>query len=130
MAKTQEELIQLKKEYENLNTKLKELSEDELKMVTGGSALKQLDCVIQSFLNEESCFQEVAVAEKNQVIQPQNSIPHLFNNDLSHHEYNKYSNSKTVFKCKMCGYLNLDLFEIQNHVKNVHNGDTNMIEPV
>lgn len=37
MPKTQEELTQLKEEYETLNNKLKELSEDELKMVTGGS---------------------------------------------------------------------------------------------
>ena len=31
MAKTQEELIKLKIEYESLNNKLKELTEDELK---------------------------------------------------------------------------------------------------
>ena len=37
MAKTQEELTQLKTEYETLNNKLKELSEDELKIVIGGS---------------------------------------------------------------------------------------------
>ena len=36
MAKTQEELNQLKNEYETLNNKLNELSEDELKLVTGG----------------------------------------------------------------------------------------------
>ena len=36
MAKTQEELNQLKKEYEALNSKLKELTEEELKLVTGG----------------------------------------------------------------------------------------------
>ena len=34
--KTQEELIALKKEYEALNAKLKELTEEELKEVTGG----------------------------------------------------------------------------------------------
>ena len=34
--KTQEELTQLKTEYETLNNKLKELSDDELKEVTGG----------------------------------------------------------------------------------------------
>ena len=37
MAKTQEELNTLKTEYETLNNKLKELSEDELKLVTGGA---------------------------------------------------------------------------------------------
>ena len=35
MAKTKEELQQLKQEYESLNNKLKELNEDELKLVTG-----------------------------------------------------------------------------------------------
>ena len=34
--KTKDELNQLKKEYEALNNKLKELSEDELKEVSGG----------------------------------------------------------------------------------------------
>ena len=37
MAKTKEELNQLKIEYETLNNKLNELSEDELKLVTGGA---------------------------------------------------------------------------------------------
>ena len=36
MAKTQEELKELKTEYETLNNKLKELSDDELKTVVGG----------------------------------------------------------------------------------------------
>ena len=35
--KTQEELNELKQEYESLTTKLKELTEDELIAVTGGS---------------------------------------------------------------------------------------------
>ena len=34
--KTKEELEQLKNEYESLNKKLSELSQDELKQVTGG----------------------------------------------------------------------------------------------
>ena len=37
MAKTQEELNQLKNEYETLNNKLKELTDEELKQVTGGT---------------------------------------------------------------------------------------------
>ena len=37
MHMTNEELKQLKSEYENLNNKLKELSEDELKIVIGGN---------------------------------------------------------------------------------------------
>ena len=36
MAKTEKELKALKNEYELLVNKLKELSEDELKLVTGG----------------------------------------------------------------------------------------------
>ena len=36
MSKTKEELEQLKSECETLNNKLRELSEEELKMVTGG----------------------------------------------------------------------------------------------
>ena len=36
MAKTKEELNQLKQELESLNQKLKELTDDELKQVTGG----------------------------------------------------------------------------------------------
>ena len=41
MAKTQEELTQLKTEYETLNNKLKELSDDELKQVTGGYTVNE-----------------------------------------------------------------------------------------
>ena len=37
MAKTQEELKQIKLEFETLTNKLKELSIDELKQVTGGA---------------------------------------------------------------------------------------------
>lgn len=37
MAKTMKELKQIKQEYETLASKLKELSEDELKQVTGGT---------------------------------------------------------------------------------------------
>ena len=37
MTKTKEELIVLKSEYETLTSKLKELSEEELKVVTGGT---------------------------------------------------------------------------------------------
>ena len=36
MAKTKEELNELKQEYDSLTNKLKELTEDELLQVTGG----------------------------------------------------------------------------------------------
>ena len=40
MAKTQEELNQLKIEYETFTTKLQKLSDDELKLVTGGADIR------------------------------------------------------------------------------------------
>ena len=43
MAKTQEELTQLKSEYETLKNKLKELSDEELKQVTGGTDIPGLE---------------------------------------------------------------------------------------
>lgn len=43
MAKTKEELEQIKKEYEEFNNKLKELSEEELKQVTGGGETTIID---------------------------------------------------------------------------------------
>lgn len=39
MVKTNEELKELKTEFDNLTNKLKELSEDELKEVTGGEMI-------------------------------------------------------------------------------------------
>ena len=41
MAKTKEELNTLKIEYETLTNKLKELTEDELNIVTGGSDINR-----------------------------------------------------------------------------------------
>ena len=41
MAKTQEELNTLKTEYETLNNKLKELTEDELEQVIGGQSIPE-----------------------------------------------------------------------------------------
>ena len=38
--KTKEELEQIKEDYKNLNKKLAELSEDELKQVTGGIGVR------------------------------------------------------------------------------------------
>ncbi|MDO4941052.1 MAG: bacteriocin [Erysipelotrichaceae bacterium] len=38
MNKTNEELQQLKQEYETIVSKLKDLSEDELKQISGGSS--------------------------------------------------------------------------------------------
>lgn len=43
MSKTKEELKELKQEFETLNNKLKELTEDELKQVTGGIDIPCID---------------------------------------------------------------------------------------
>lgn len=40
MANIKEELTQLKEEYESLNNKIVELSDDEIELVSGGSALE------------------------------------------------------------------------------------------
>ena len=51
MAKTQEELNELKNEYETLNNKLQELTEDELMQVTGGVfALEGKVAEVKNFL--------------------------------------------------------------------------------
>ena len=48
MAKTQEELTQLKEEYETLNNKIAELTDDELKLVSGGgSALERCKSALE-----------------------------------------------------------------------------------
>ena len=47
MAKTQEELIELKKEYETLSNKLKELTEDELSIVVGGQNIGDTTATIE-----------------------------------------------------------------------------------
>ena len=58
--KTQEELNQLKVEYETLNNKLKELSEDELGYVTGGHSVDgasvHYQCSIVCNLNPDTCI--------------------------------------------------------------------------
>ena len=46
MSKTQEELKELKNEYETLNNKLKELTEDELNIIVGGNGInRDLDVI-------------------------------------------------------------------------------------
>ena len=42
MAKSKEELLELKKEYESLCNKLKDLTEDELVAVSGGTYKKDI----------------------------------------------------------------------------------------
>ena len=47
--KTQEELTQLKTEYERLTDKLKELNEDELNIVFGGLLNREIGIVFQQY---------------------------------------------------------------------------------
>ena len=60
MTKTKEELSQLKVEYESLNIKLKELDDDELKQVTGGTNIED------SYLTRERTESEYNHKPKNQ----------------------------------------------------------------
>ena len=48
MAKTKEELNLLKIEYETVTNKLKELTEEELNMVTGGEDITELDANVSN----------------------------------------------------------------------------------
>ena len=63
MAKTQEELNELKQEYESLVTKLKELTEDELKLVTGGGYQHHIFWGTTWILAEEAKKNDVSSAK-------------------------------------------------------------------
>ena len=63
MAKTQEELNQLKTEYETLNNKHKELTEDELKLVTGGGYQHPIFWGATLILAEEAKKNDVSSAK-------------------------------------------------------------------
>ena len=55
MAKTKEELNELKNEYETLTAKLKELSEEELKEISGGDfadAMSNIDHGVQQIAEQ------------------------------------------------------------------------------
>ena len=58
MAKTQEELKELKNEYETLNSKLKELSKDELEQVMGGNgpSMGYTKCSIYICNKHDRCY--------------------------------------------------------------------------
>lgn len=68
MAKTQEELKQLKQEYESLNNKLKELTEDEFKLVTGSGVIEDYNEKIKHYLdgliNPEEAFEKGLLNKK------------------------------------------------------------------
>ena len=63
MPKTQEELNQLINEYRTLNTKLKELTEDELKLVTGGGYQHHIFWGATWILAEEAKKNDVSSAK-------------------------------------------------------------------
>ena len=63
MSKTQEELNTLKVEYEILNNKLKELTEDELKLVTGGGYQQPIFWGATWILAEEAKKNDISSAK-------------------------------------------------------------------
>ena len=85
MPKTQEELNQLKTEYQTLNNKLAELSEEELEQVTGGVSLaipnEPLEGLAQAGLSPElDALKQTALEHKiatNQVSECPQTIPVL-----------------------------------------------------
>ena len=84
MAKTQEELNQLKVEYETLTKKLKELSDSELKMVTGGLPYSSGDEMLCSiYLGTQGIYTECPSEYKGTLSQCE--YCHL-NNQLSGQE--------------------------------------------
>lgn len=54
MTKTKEKLQQLKQEYESLTNRLKQLSDDELKYVTGGYKLNTVFKITLSYMFDNS----------------------------------------------------------------------------
>ena len=65
--KTKEELIELKTEYETMNEKLAELSDDELEQVTGGQyvnhdypSLKALDTFNRKAKSKSSLIEQIS----------------------------------------------------------------------
>ena len=63
MARTKEELNTLKQEFETLNNKLKELTEDELKLVTGGGYQHHIFWGATWILAEEAKKNDVSSAK-------------------------------------------------------------------
>ena len=63
MAKTKEELNNLKQELETLTTKLQELTEDELKLVTGGGYQHPMHWGTTWILAEETKMNDVGSAK-------------------------------------------------------------------
>lgn len=60
--KTKEELNQLKKDYESLNNKLRELTEDEFELVTGSGVIEDYNEKLKHYLdglvNPEEAFND------------------------------------------------------------------------
>ena len=68
MAKTQEELNQLKEEYETLSNKLSELTEDEIKIVSGGYEIFDKYRINQSRPNPATVDHEVGLSASPQTL--------------------------------------------------------------
>ena len=73
MAKTKEELKELREEYESLSTKLKELTEDELSIVTGGTVSVD-DSIINKWYKKESSTTDLETYFRPQEIRNNNTV--------------------------------------------------------
>ena len=118
MSKTKEELTQLKMEYETICGKLKELTEAELKIVSGGSA---------AVLEEQTQPQD-RIQEDGRSFERNPMDINTLKSQIQPRQRAKYVSTELPFRCKVCGFLSQDLTEILEHVKNVHHGDPDLIE--
>lgn len=83
MSKTSEELKQLKDEYDSFTAKLKELTENELNIVTGGSSAEDHNLFVSNF--------DVGVDANVNFNTPENNnpmAPHFYHNDVDKNKFN------------------------------------------
>ena len=96
MPKTKEELQQLKNRYESLNKELKELTEEELKLVIGGisfenEVLEEPNGQYTEYLNNQQEVQQQVDEAKSRIEYANQNIDNLTKN-LSTVEKVKYRN--------------------------------------
>ena len=96
MPKTKEELQQLKNRYESLNKELKELTEEELKLVIGGisfenEVLEEPNGQYTEYLNNQQEVQQQVDEAKSRIEYANQNIDNLTKN-LSTIEKVKYRN--------------------------------------
>ena len=94
MPKTKEELQQLKNRYESLNNELKELTEEELRLVIGGFAnveLEQAGNNYNNFMQSQEEAQQEVNQDQSRIEYAHNDIDAL-NRKISSTERQKYKN--------------------------------------